>query len=155
MNYFSSKEFSMKKISKTILIIGIVLLALFLVIQLVPFGKDHSNPAVKSEPAWDSADTRALAKRACFDCHSNETIWPWYSKIAPVSWLVAADVEEGRAQMNFSDWNRGRQPSTSEIIGELEEGGMPPFQYPLMHPEAKLTAAEKQALIDGFRATLP
>jgi hypothetical protein len=145
----------MKKTSRIILIVIVVLLALFLVIQLLPIGKNHTNPAVVSEPAWDSPETRALAKRACFDCHSNETTWPWYSNIAPVSWLVYSDVAEARSVMNLSDWNRGRQPSASEIIGELEEGGMPPPIYLPMHPDAKLSAAEKQALIDGFRNSIP
>ena len=60
---------------------------LFVLIQLVRFGRNHTNPPVAQEPSWDSTETRALAERACFDCHSNETVWPWYSNIAPVSWL--------------------------------------------------------------------
>jgi hypothetical protein len=145
----------MKKITKTILIIGIVLLALFLIIQLLPFGKDHSNSAIQSEPAWDSPETRALAKRTCFDCHSNETIWPWYANIAPVSWLLSVDVTEGRQRMNFSEWAQGGSQDLNEIVEVIQEGEMPPFQYLLMHPEAKLTSSEKQTLIEGFRNTLP
>jgi cytochrome c551/c552 len=145
----------MKKTGRTILIVVIVLVALFLVIQVLPIGRNHTNPAVVSEPAWDTPATRALVQRACFDCHSNETVWPWYSNIAPVSWLVSGDVTEGRSRMNFSDWGRGRQPSVSEMVGEIEEGGMPPFQYLLMHPDAKLSAAEKQALIAGLQNSIP
>lgn len=140
---------------RIILIVFIASAVFLLVIQLLPFGRTHTNPAKVSEPAWDNPATRELAKRACFDCHSNETIWPWYSNIAPVSWLIANDVLEGRSHMNFSDWQRGRQPSISEIIGEIEEGGMPPFQYLLMHQDAKLSAAEKQTLIEGLINSIP
>ena len=92
---------------KIILIVVIVAVGGFLLIQLVPFGRDHTNPPVVQEPKWDSPATRELAKRACFDCHSNETVWPWYSNIAPVSWLVANDTYEGRDHLNFSDWVPG------------------------------------------------
>ena len=125
-----------------------------LLIQLVPLPGRGNNPPVVSEPAWDSPQTRALAKRACFDCHSNETVWPWYSYVAPVSWLIYNDVMQGRARMNFTDWNRGYQPSIGEIIGELEEGGMPPATYLPLHPQAQLTAAEKQQLITGLTNSL-
>jgi hypothetical protein len=75
----------------------------FAAIQLVPVKRD--NPPVVSEPNWDSPQTRALAQRACFDCHSNETVWPWYAHVAPASWLAAHDVHEGRGILNFSDWD--------------------------------------------------
>lgn len=76
---------------------GIGLLGLLLAIQLVPYGRDHSNPPGRTEPSWDSPATRELARRACFDCHSNETEWPAYASIAPASWLAQYDVDEGRA----------------------------------------------------------
>jgi len=145
----------MKKVARLILFVAGGLLVLFLLIQLIPYGRNHTNPPVVSELKWDSPATLALAQRACFDCHSNETVWPWYSNVAPVSWLVYADVAEGRRRLNFSDWNRGFQPSIGEISGIIQEGEMPPFQYLLMHPNAKLTAAEKQSLIDGLRNSTP
>src|SRR6478736_5462202 len=85
---------------------GLGLLLAVVAIQLVPYGPSRVNPAVAGEPAWDSPATRALAKQACFDCHSNETEWPAYSSVAPVSWLVQHDVDEGRAVLNFSEWTR-------------------------------------------------
>src|ERR1700674_2739250 len=87
---------------------GLVAIAvvLFGLIQLVPIGVSVTNPPVVSEPNWDSPQTRALAQRACFDCHSNETIWPWYSRVAPVSWLLASDVIQGRSRLNFSTWGQ-------------------------------------------------
>ena len=145
----------MKRPLRTILILIAILVGLFLLIQLLPFGKNHANPAVVSEPAWDTSATRGLAQRACFDCHSNETAWPWYSNIAPVSWLVYYDVVEGRGKMNFSDWGRGFQPNVGEITEVIQEGEMPPVQYLFMHSEAKISAAEKQALIDGLLNSVP
>lgn len=122
-----------------------------LAIQLVPYGRDHTNPAVVSEPVWDSAATRATAVIACFDCHSNETHWPWYSNIAPMSWLVQRDVDEGRKHLNFSTWTAGQGAQAPFMV---ESGKMPPFQYLLAHPEANLSAADKAAFIDGLTATL-
>ena len=97
--------------------------------------------------------TQALAKRACFDCHSNETVWPWYSYVAPVSWLVYHDVMEGRGQMNFSEWDK-TQPAALEIGAVLQEGEMPPAYYLPMHPSAQLMAAEKNALESGLNNSL-
>lgn len=130
--------------------------ALALLIQLVPFGKDHSNPPVVSEPAWDSAQTRALAQRSCFDCHSNETVWPWYSNIAPVSWLVQRDVQEGREKLNFSEWGMGRRDddAAEEVREVIESGEMPMKIYLLQHPEAVLTSEERAQLIQGLESSL-
>lgn len=118
-------------------------------IQLLPYGHDHTNPPVTQEPAWDSPETRALAKRACFDCHSNETTWPWYSNIAPLSWRVVDHVEEGREKMNFSEWDKP-QKHADEAAEELEDGEMPLSDYLLLHSEAKLSAAETAALVASF-----
>lgn len=74
--------------------------------QFVPYGRDRVNPPVVAEPAWDSAETRTLARQACFDCHSNETEWPVYASVAPVSWLIEHDISKGRAALNFSEWRR-------------------------------------------------
>ncbi len=101
------KEFNkMNRLLKKIILgaAGVLVVGL-IAIQLVPYGRNHTNPPVQSEPNWDSPETRALAERACFECHSNETAWPWYSNIAPVSWLVQHDVDEGREKLNFSEWS--------------------------------------------------
>jgi hypothetical protein len=133
------------RIPGIIVLIGLVL---FVLIQLIPYGRSHTNPPVVQEPTWD-AQTRAIAKKACFDCHSNETVWLWYSNIAPVSWLVQRDVDEGRRKLNFSDW--GRAGTETGDLAEVVQGGeMPPIQYTLIHPTAKLNAAEKQTLIQGL-----
>lgn len=138
---------------KLILVVLAVGLAGFLLIQLLPLGRDHTNPPVVQEPPWDSPATRALAVRACFDCHSNETVWPWYSNLAPASWLVARDVSEARGYLNFSDWLPG-----DVDLDDLEEvvagGEMPPAQYKLLHPGARLTGAEGQQLLQGLLNSL-
>lgn len=144
---------------KKILLIGVLLIAGgFLLIQLVPYGRNHTNPPVVQEPNWDSPETRALAERACFDCHSNETVWPWYSNIAPISWLVFRDTAEGREHLNFSEWGATLQLwegyNLYEDLGEvIEEGEMPMPIYLTTHADARLTPAEKTALITGLRAT--
>ncbi len=118
-------------------------------LQLVPYGRNHTNPPVTAEPAWASQATRDLAAAACFDCHSNETTWPWYTNIAPVSWLTQRHVDEGREKLNFSTWGAGEQ-ETEEIVRMIREGEMPTADYLLMHPEARLDAAQTQTLVDGF-----
>jgi hypothetical protein len=124
-------------------------LALFGLIQLMPYGRDHTNPPVLQNAPWKSAEAEAIARRACYDCHSNETSWPWYSRIAPVSWLVMRDVLEGREELNFSEWGREEQEADDmeEVIQDEE---MPPRQYLLTHPEARLSAQERQVLIAGL-----
>ncbi len=139
------------KIISSLIIIVIVFL---LLIQIIPYGKNHTNPAIVSEPNWDSQSTSDLAKKACFDCHSNETIWPWYSNVAPISWLVYRDVTEGRRRMNFSDWQNIRLREPGEIASVVNEGEMPPVQYLLMHSSARLSSLEKTQLSNGLLKTL-
>jgi len=125
-------------------------------LQLVPYGRNQVNPPVVKEPGWDSPATRALVKRACFNCHSHETVWPWYGKIAPASWLVYHDVVEARSELNFSNWQDGLRPAESPGLIRMKvlAGKMPPIQYRLAHPEARLSNAEKQQLINGLTATI-
>jgi hypothetical protein len=141
----------MKK--KIILWVLIGLVVVGLLIQLIPLPGRGNNPPVVSEPPWDSPQTRLLVKRACFDCHSNESRWPLYAYVAPVSWLIYNDVMEGRSRMNFSEWNT-RSRDVGDIIEEIQSGGMPPAIYLPMHPAAQLTAAEKQQLITGLTNSL-
>jgi mono/diheme cytochrome c family protein len=133
--------------------IGLGVLGAFAAIQLVPYGRNHVNPPTVSEPAWDSPSTRALAKQACFDCHSNETEWPAYARIAPVSWLVTHDVLEGRGALNFSEWQRPQEKS-ADAAEEVVEGEMPPPLYQLMHAHARLDDADRNRLALGLAGTL-
>lgn len=124
-----------------------------LAIQLVPYGRNHTDPPVGAEPKWDTLQTRQLAARACFDCHSNETVWPWYSDVAPLSWLIQRDVDRGRRSLNFSTMDR-RQGEVGGAARTMQRGTMPPSYYVLLHPTAALSATEKDSLIQGLQATL-
>ena len=115
-----------------------VLVGLFGLIQLVPYGRTHSNPPTLAEPPWDSPRTRELAVHACFDCHSNQTRWPWYADLAPFSWLVQFDVATARDVINFSEWNRPYKLA-SYAGRRVLDGIMPPYKYRMAHPEANLT----------------
>ena len=122
-------------------------------IQLIPYGRAHANPPIEAEPSWDSEETRQLAVRACFDCHSNETRWPWYSNIAPVSWLVQRDVDSGRAHANWSEWGLDPDDESSESAETVRDESMPPRVFTLLHSEARLDDAEMATLISGLEAT--
>lgn len=137
---------------KFLIVIGVLLVG-FILIQFIPYGHDHTNPAVVSEPAWPDTETKAIAVAACYDCHSNETVWPWYSNIAPVSWLVAHDVQEGRQHLNFSEWENSPYV-VNEVTNMVSSGEMPPSYYAMMHTGAQLTDAQRQALIDGLNAAV-
>lgn len=132
----------------------VALVVLFGLIQLVPYGRDHSNPPVTQEVKWDSARTRELALGACYDCHSNLTVWPWYSNVAPVSWLTQMDVDEGRSILNFSEWNLPQDAEADEIVEVVREGEMPPWQYKPLHPAGRLSSAEQDELVQGLERTL-
>jgi len=135
---------------KVVIKILLSLLILFLAIQVLPMGRNRTNPPVTREPSWDSPRTRELAQRACFDCHSNETKWPWYASVAPVSWLVKDDVMKGRRHLNFSEFDKP-QPNADDAPKEIMEKEMPMTNYLLMHPEARLTDEERKELAGSFR----
>lgn len=134
---------------RTILIALGVLAGVFVVLQLVPYGHDHGAPATTKRAQLDPAAAR-LARGACMDCHSNETTWPWYSNVAPMSFLVVKDVKDGRDHLNMSQWDRP-QPELGEVVETIDGGGMPPLQYKLIHGKSHLSDAEKRELIAGFR----
>jgi mono/diheme cytochrome c family protein len=141
----------MMNIKKILLILVGLGLAVFLLIQLVPI--DRSLHPTTAEPKWSSPEARALVKQSCFQCHSNETEWPWYSYVAPASWLINFDVVEGRQAYNFSEWDKN-PGNLSEMVEKIQRGSMPPLQYTLFHPSSKLDAQQKQALIDALTTTL-
>jgi hypothetical protein len=121
-----------------------------LMIGVGTFAVARTNPPVTSSIQWDSVETEALARAACFDCHSNETVWPWYSYVAPPAFLIAQHVDEGRQELNFSTDTRF---NAREMVEEIERGSMPLPQYLPLHPEANLTDAQQAQLIAGLRAT--
>lgn len=134
-----------------VLMAGVVL---FGVIQLIPYGRDHTNPPSTLEPDWNSPRTEELVRTACFDCHSSETTWPWYSNVAPISWLVMHDVEEARDVFNFNTLTPDQGSfMVNNMVQVIQANEMPPFQYLIIHSEARFSSAEKQELIDGLLAT--
>jgi hypothetical protein len=142
------------KLLRWILLAGVVLFGL---IQAVPYGRAHSAPRSTNVIRWDSPRTEQLARGACLDCHSNLTRWPWYTDVAPVSWLVQHDVDDGRSALNLSTLDL-RSARTGELVGEVVDkarsGEMPPLQYKLIHGDARLSSAERAELADGLRRTL-
>ena len=143
----------MKKFWKVILYLFIVGVIVFVGLQFVPYGRNHTNPPTTSEPAWDSPQTRQIAKEHCFQCHSNETDWTWYSNIAPASWLIYWDVEQARSEFNFSEW--GTNPGfVDDLVEVVEQGEMPPIQYWIFHPQSRLTGEKSDQFIQGLRNTL-
>jgi hypothetical protein len=123
------------------------LVVAFVAIQFVPV--DTENPPVEADIDTPS-EVKAILRRSCYDCHSNETRWPWYSRVAPFSWLVSYDVAEGREELNFSTWSK---LSTREQVERMEEswetvseGEMPLWYYLPAHPEARISASDRDAL---------
>lgn len=131
--------------------IGTGLLAVLVVIQFIP--NPRTNPPVTREVRWDAPATRELARGACLDCHGNDTVWRWYSRIAPASFLVVNHVNDGRRRLNFSEWDKPQRATFKDVDENISVGDMPIWNYVLVHREAKLTPAEKTQLIDGLRAT--
>src|SRR5919112_1245512 len=96
-------------LTRILVAIPSVVLGLLLLIQVIPYGHAHTNPPDTGEPQWDSPRTRELVVQACYDCHSNHTVYPWYANIAPTSWLTQHDIDTARSYLNFTDWARKDQ----------------------------------------------
>jgi len=128
------------------------LFGLVLLIQFVPYGRNHTNPPVLSEPAWNSPATRQTFERACNDCHSNQTKWPWYSHVAPASWFLQRHVDKGRAEFNVSRWGTGENEG-DEASENVRERKMPLRSYLWVHPEARLDETERASFAAGLTAT--
>jgi hypothetical protein len=151
--------------TRTLAINAALVLVVFGAIQLVPVNR--SNPQVRREPVWDSPETEALVKGACFDCHSNLTRWPWYGKIAPASWVLWYDVTQARKHLNFTEWDRFTHAEyvdpndpfppktlTERIAEVLTSGRMPLGIYRIAHSQARLTPEQRDALLAGLIRTV-
>jgi len=143
----------MKKFGR--LIILFITLVFFTIQFIQPL---RTNPPVRSDIQTPD-NIKTILRRACYDCHSNETQWPWYSEIAPVAWLVADDVNKGRKHLNFSQWGgydefkQGKK--LEEIVEEIESGEMPLGNYTLLHPSAKLTKADIRDIKIWAKMSMP
>ena len=137
----------MKQLGRVAKRAGITLVVALAAMQFVPV--DRTNPPVETEVPAPPA-VREILRRACYDCHSNETVWPWYSRLAPISWLVARDVHEGREELNLSTWNqyttKQQLKKLKKSWDEVAEGEMPPWMYLPPHPDARLSADDRAAL---------
>lgn len=137
---------------RTLLWVIGILVVLFLLIQLMPYGRSsHTNPPATTPFQWTDPEAEAIARESCYDCHSNETDWWWATSIAPFSWLTQRDVDMARSRFNFSEWEGG--PSLA-LVQEMIDGQMPPQRYTLIHRGARLTGEEKQILLQGYEASL-
>jgi hypothetical protein len=136
---------------RLLLRVGLGLLVVAVLLQLVPLGRAHTNPPVRQDAPWPDGRTRELARTACYDCHSNQTRWPPQSFVAPFSWLITRDVEQGREQLNFSDWAEDSDEA-SDAAEAVADGSMPPTRYVLVHPDARLSEAERRLLADALAA---
>ncbi len=127
--------------------IALIVLGVIIVAQIIPVKRD--NPQ-ETGPVQVSEDLQGVLTKACLDCHSNQTVWPWYSKVAPVSWVIARHVKEGREHLNFSDWEnlepRKKDKLRAEIYDEVAEGEMPPKGYLQLHPEARISGSDLNLL---------
>jgi mono/diheme cytochrome c family protein len=128
------------------------ILAALAAIQVIPWRRP-TNPIAGAEPLWDTTRTRELFVRACADCHSNETEWPWYSRVAPVSWYVVHHVEAGREALNVSRWSSEMAHAGKEAGDEIQRCTMPLKWYLFLHSEARLAETDKRALATGLEAT--
>jgi hypothetical protein len=134
---------------------------LFLVVaQLVPV--DRTNPVVDPSKTLFAtkavpANAESILQRSCVECHSNETHWPWYSRVAPASWLLASDVHGARHKMNFSEWSgytdRQKQDKIDGICDEVGSGDMPPLDYTMIHHGAVLSQQERDVLCKWVKGT--
>lgn len=147
-----------KTIFKRILL---VLLLAFVVMQF--FRIDKTNPPVVEADDFisitqPSAEVEKILRTACYDCHSNETVYPWYSNIAPVSWMLEDHIEEGREHLNFSKWGtfelKKQNHKLDECAEEVEEGEMPLNSYTWTHGDASLSDKQKKTLADWFKSCM-
>jgi hypothetical protein len=124
-------------------------LVLLAVLQLIRV--DQTNPPVTADVAAPP-NVKEVLRRACYDCHSNETVWPWYSRIAPISWAIHYDMAAGRSSVNFSVWGTLTPEERGKLLKEtaesVAEGEMPPWYYLPVHPQARLSSADKRLLSD-------
>jgi len=139
---------------KAVKIILISLAVLFIAIQFIPSGIPENKPEDEKSIVNSSLVTESVLdqlRKSCFDCHSNQVRFPWYSKLAPSSWFLADHIIDGKSHLNFSEWedysNREKIGLLEEIKDEVESGNMPLKSYLLIHRDARLNAEEISALL--------
>jgi hypothetical protein len=131
--------------------IALTAAGLFVAIQFVPYGWWHENPPVVQDTPWPNAQAAEIARVSCYDCHSNESEWPVYSYVAPMSWLVRQDVEGGRGELNFSEWPLNDK-QLDDALDVIEDDEMPPGKYTVIHRDARLTDVEARVLTEAIES---
>ena len=141
-------------IKRAITIFVSVCVAIFVLIQFVPYGRNHVNPPDTKQLVWKDPASENTFRTICMQCHSNHTEWPWYTNIAPGSWLVQSDVDNARLAMNLSETDVSEYKA-GNLARQVQADRMPPFQYKLLHWDAIFSDAQKKQLIDGINKTFP
>src|SRR5712692_6021387 len=145
----------MRRVGKLLKWTGVTVLAIFAAIQLIRPAR--TNPPVdESQTIFTRAQmtpqVAAIFNRSCVDCHSNKTVWPWYTNVAPISWFITNHVNDGRQMMNLSEWGRMDQDRQSkklrQMCEEVTDGAMPLSSYTPLHPGSKLSPADVKTLCD-------
>jgi Haem-binding domain len=146
----SSRGHLQTQVMKTLTLIAALTAAALIIGQVGTARRVASEPRTKGLPMSLNVKPLQVLVRACGDCHSSHTEWPWYSHVPPVSRWIAQHVREGRERLDFSEWDTysqwQRQDKLESICGLISTGRMPPWQYTTMHPEARLTAKDKEAV---------
>jgi hypothetical protein len=139
---------------KIVKIIAVVLLVAFVGIQFVPTERNQSDVVPKTDFMLVNSvpdHIKSKLQTSCYDCHSNNTQYPWYNKVQPIAWFLEDHIKEGKAELNFNEWdslsNRRKKSKLRSIIKQIESGEMPMASYTLIHREASFSEAEKQELI--------
>ncbi len=134
-------------------VFGLIIVFLLVLIQFVPTGLPDTIAENENDLLYNNQIPEQVAvilKTSCYDCHSNETNYPWYSYVAPVSWLVGKDIREGREELNFSEWESlskiDKAKHLDNIIDEVSDGDMPMNIYTIIHTDAKLSSEEIEQL---------
>ena len=148
----------MKRIKKILLGILFIILIVFIVIQFIRPARNISGQVLQTDISKTfniPGDVHILLKNACYDCHSNNTNYPWYSNIQPVGWFLAEDIKDGKAELNFSEFgalsSRRQKSKLKNVASRIKDGTMPLPIYQFMHPSARLTEEERQLLIDWIQ----
>lgn len=139
---------------KALKIIAVVLLVVFVGIQFIPANRNQSEKIPPTDFMMVNnvpREVKSILMISCYDCHSNNTQYPWYNKVQPISWYLEGHIKDGKEELNFSDFgsysDRMQKAKMRSIISQVEDGKMPLPTYTFLHPEAELTAEEKQLLV--------
>lgn len=143
---------------KNILKLIAILFVLFLLIQLIPDKRPAvtmNNPGDLIQNTKMPANVAKMIRTSCYDCHSNETVYPWYDRMAPATWLVYSDVRTGRSRVNFSDWKQLSKPEKLKTLNRIREevgsGDMPYLPYAIIHKKARLNKAQRKIIVAWTR----